>query len=94
MVIGLSQDHSCQNVLRGLRVAQQMELLTIALTSGSSTVMSAHATVDHNIVRTYAVARGQHSCSAHGPALGALAAWGWYLCHWSRAPGIKIACLR
>ena len=50
IAIGLSQDQRCQNVLRGLRVAQQMGLLTIALTGGSSTAMMAHTTVDHSIV--------------------------------------------
>ena len=31
-------------------MAQQIELLTIALTGGSSTAMAAHTTVDHLIV--------------------------------------------
>jgi D-sedoheptulose 7-phosphate isomerase len=50
IAIGVSQDKRCQNVLRGLRVAQQMGLLTIALTGGSSTAMASHTTVDHLIV--------------------------------------------
>ena len=50
IAIGLSQDKRCQNVLRGLRVAQQMGLLTIALTGGNSDARAVHTAVDHLLV--------------------------------------------
>jgi D-sedoheptulose 7-phosphate isomerase len=50
IAIAISQDKPCQNVLRGLGIAKQMGLLTIALTGGSSEVMVAHTAVDHLLV--------------------------------------------
>lgn len=50
IAIAISQGKPCQNVLRGLGVAKQMGLLTIALTGGSSEVMAAHTAVDHLLV--------------------------------------------
>jgi len=50
IAIAVSQDQPGQNILRGLRVAKQMGLLTIALTGGNSEVMAAHTAVDHILV--------------------------------------------
>jgi len=46
----ISQDKPGQNVLRGLGVAKQMGLLTIALTDGSSAAVAAYTAVDHVLV--------------------------------------------
>jgi D-sedoheptulose 7-phosphate isomerase len=50
IALAISQDKSGQNMLRGLGVAKQMGLLTIALTGGSSTAVAASTTVDHVLV--------------------------------------------
>ena len=50
IAIVISQGKSCQNILRGLGVAKQMGLLTIALTGGDSDAMAAHITVDRLLV--------------------------------------------
>ena len=50
VAIGISQAQPDQNILRGLGVAKQMELLTIALTGGNSDAMATHITADHLLV--------------------------------------------
>ena len=50
VAIGISQAQPDQNILRGLGVAKQMGLLTIALTGGNSDVMATHITADHLLV--------------------------------------------
>jgi D-sedoheptulose 7-phosphate isomerase len=50
IALAVSQDRQGQNVLRGLEVAKQMGLLTIALTGRNSDIMASHTTVDHLLV--------------------------------------------
>jgi len=50
IALAISQDKPDQNILRGLGVAKQMGLLTIALTGGNSDVMATHITADHLLV--------------------------------------------
>jgi len=50
VAIAISQAKPDQNILRGIGVAKQMGLLTIALTGGNSDAMAAHTTVDHLLV--------------------------------------------
>src|SRR5262249_12972619 len=50
IAIGLSQANHDENVWRGLSIAQQMGLLTIALTGGSSAPRAASTTVDYALV--------------------------------------------
>ena len=52
IAIAISQDKPDQNILRGLRVAKQMGLLTIVLSGGNSPAidMTAHTAVDHLLV--------------------------------------------
>jgi D-sedoheptulose 7-phosphate isomerase len=47
IAIAISQDKPSQNVLRGLEVAKQMGLLTIALAGGHSDTMAARSMADH-----------------------------------------------
>ena len=48
--VAIAQDKPGQNVLRGLEVAKQMGLLTIALTGGNSDARAVHTAVDHLLV--------------------------------------------
>jgi D-sedoheptulose 7-phosphate isomerase len=50
IAFAVSQDGQDQNVWRGLEVARQIGLLTIALTGGNSDAMAAYAAVDHVLV--------------------------------------------
>jgi D-sedoheptulose 7-phosphate isomerase len=50
IAIAISQDTPCQNVLRGLEVAKQIGLLTIALTGGSRAAAAAYTPADHVLV--------------------------------------------
>ena len=50
IAIAISQDKPDQNILRWLRVAKQMRLLTIVLPGGNSDAMAAHTAVDHLLV--------------------------------------------
>ena len=47
IAVAISQDNLDQNILRGLEVAKQRELLTIALTGGNSAAVAASTAVDH-----------------------------------------------
>jgi D-sedoheptulose 7-phosphate isomerase len=50
IALGLSADGRCRNVLRGLEVAHELGLLTIALTGGDGGEIAASGAVDHAIV--------------------------------------------
>lgn len=50
IAMGLSQDNHDDNVWHGLRVAQQLGLLTIALTGGSSAARATDPPVDYRLV--------------------------------------------
>ncbi|WP_030429643.1 D-sedoheptulose-7-phosphate isomerase [Allokutzneria albata] len=47
IVMGLSADGQCRNVLRGLEVAKELGLLTVALVGGSGGAISASRAADH-----------------------------------------------
>jgi D-sedoheptulose 7-phosphate isomerase len=50
IALGVSSDGRCRNVLRGLEVAKEMGLLTIALTGGDGGPIAASPAVDHPLV--------------------------------------------
>ncbi|HXF56503.1 MAG TPA: SIS domain-containing protein [Actinomycetota bacterium] len=50
IALGVSSDGRCRNVLRGLEVAHEMGLLTVALTGGDGGPIGASPAVDHAIV--------------------------------------------
>src|SRR5215216_1443746 len=50
IALGISADGRCANVLRGLEVAHQLGLFTVALTGGDGGPIAASPAVDHAIV--------------------------------------------
>ena len=50
IALGVSSDGRCENVLRGLEVAKEMGLLTIALTGGDGGEIAKSPAVDHAFV--------------------------------------------
>jgi D-sedoheptulose 7-phosphate isomerase len=47
IALGISTDGRCENVLRGLRTAHEMGMLTIALAGGDGGPMAGNAGIDH-----------------------------------------------
>jgi D-sedoheptulose 7-phosphate isomerase len=47
IALGISTDGRCENVLRGLRTANEMGMLTIALAGGDGGPMAGDAGIDH-----------------------------------------------
>jgi D-sedoheptulose 7-phosphate isomerase len=50
IALGVSSDGRCENVLKGLETARQLELLTIALTGGTGGEIASSTAVDHALV--------------------------------------------
>jgi D-sedoheptulose 7-phosphate isomerase len=50
IALGISSDGHCENVLRGLRTARDMGLLTVALTGGDGGAIAAEPRLDHVLI--------------------------------------------
>jgi D-sedoheptulose 7-phosphate isomerase len=50
IALGISPDGNCQNVRRGLEVARQLGLLTVALAGGAGGDLAASGVADHLVV--------------------------------------------